>query len=130
MNAIELLAWIFVIGVLFKLVAVLFKPADWLKAAEAMVQNRALSALVYAILAVIVGYFVLTNLSAAQIGVVMLFTGLLTGVAMMPYWKNLLEVTKESMATRGQLLAKNWPAMLIWAAVAIYLIYGLLGSSS
>jgi len=130
MNVIELLAWIFVIGVVFKLVAVLFKPADWFKVAETMVQNRALSTLILLVLALIVGYFVLANLAAAQIAAVMLFTGLLTSVAMVPYWKDLAGAAKETMTTRTQILAKNWLGMLIWAMVVVYLIYGLLGSSS
>lgn len=130
MNAIELLAWIFVIGVLFKLVAVLFKPADWSKVVETMIQKQALATLILLVLVLIVGYFVLANLAAAQIAAVMLFTGLLTSVAMIPYWKDLAGAAKEITATRSQLLAKNWLGMLIWAAVVVYLIYGLLGSSS
>lgn len=130
MNVIELLAWIFVIGVVFKLVAVLFKPADWFKVAEAMVQKQALATLILLVLVLIVGYFVLANLAAAQIAAVMLFTGLLTSVAMIPYWKDLTGAAKETMTTRTQILTRNWLGMLIWAMVAVYLIYGLLGSSS
>lgn len=130
MNAIELLAWIFVIGVLFKLVAILFKPADWSKVVETMVQKQALATLILLALVLIVGYFVLANLAAAQIAAVMLLTGLLTSVAMIPYWKDLAGAAKETMTTRTQILARNWLGMLIWAAVVVYLIYGLLGSSS
>lgn len=125
----EVLAWIFAVAILLKLVAGLSKPADWFKAAESMLQKQALLTLIMLVLALIVGYLVFANLSAAQIGTVMLFTGLLTGIAFVPYWKNIIAAAKETMSTRSKLLEKNWLAILIWAIVALCLIYGLVAGS-
>lgn len=122
MVAIEILAGIFAVVVLLKLVAVIGKPANWIKIAEAIAQKCAIATAVYLVLAVIVGYFVFTSLTAAQIGAVMLFTALLMGFSMAPYYKALVEAVKETMTTRDVVLRKYWLAFLIWAILAVWII--------
>lgn len=122
MAAIEVLAGIFAVVVLLKLVAVIGKPADWIKIAEAIAQKCAIATVVYLVLAVIIGYFVFKSLTAAQIGAVMLFTALLYGFSMAPYYTAIVQAVKETMTSRDVVLRKNWPGLLVWAILAVWII--------
>ncbi len=127
MTALEIIATIFALFVLVKMVVVLIDPQIWMKkVAEPLLGNPRLATTVYGVLAIVVGYYVLTRLHIVDVAAVMLFTALVMGVGMMPYSKALLRIAEEMSATRADLLRNAWLPIVIWTVIALWVLTSVL----
>ncbi len=127
MTALEIIATIFALLVLIKLVVVLINPQLWMKkVAEPLLGNPRLATAVYAVLAIVVGYYVFANLNIVDVAAVMLFTALVMGVGMMPYSKELLKIAEEMSMTRSDLLRNAWLSIVIWGVIALWVLTSVL----
>lgn len=127
MTALEVIATIFAIVVLVKLVVVLINPRLWMEhVAKPLLGNPPLATAVYATLAIVVGYFVLANLDITDVAAVMAFTALVTGLGMIPYAKTLLKAAEEMSATRSDLLRNAWLPIVIWGVIALWVLAAVL----
>ncbi len=123
MTALEIIATIFAIFVLVKIVVVLIDPQIWMKrVAEPLLGNPRLATAVYLVLAIVVGYYVFASLHIVDVAAVMLFTALVMGVGMMPYSKALLKLAGEMSATRSDLLRNAWLPIVIWTVIALWVL--------
>ncbi len=127
MTALEVIATIFALFVLVKIVVVLINPQVWMKkVAEPLLGNPRLATAVYGVLAIVVGYYVFASLHIVDVAAVMLFTALVMGVGMMPYSKALLKIAGEMSATRSDLLRNAWLAIVIWTVIALWVLTSVL----
>ena len=127
MTALEIIATIFAIFVLVKIVVVLIDPQIWMKkVAEPLLGNPRLATAVYLVLAIVVGYYVFASLHIVDVAAVMLFTALVMGVGMMPYSKALLKIAREMSATRSDLLRNAWLPIVIWTVIALWVLTSVL----
>ncbi len=127
MTALEIIATIFAIFVLVKIVVVLIDPQIWMKrVAEPLLGNPRLATAVYVVLAIVVGYYVFASLHIVDVAAVMLFTALVMGVGMMPYSKALLKIAGEMSATRSDLLRNAWLPIVIWTVIALWVLASVL----
>ncbi len=127
MTALEIIATIFAIFVLVKMVVGLIDPQIWMKkVAEPLLGNPRLATAVYAVLAIVVGYYVFASLHIVDVAAVMLFTALVMGVGMMPYSKALLKIAEEMSATRADLLRNAWLPIVIWTVIALWVLTSVL----
>ncbi len=127
MTALEIIATIFAIFVLVKMVVVLIDPQIWMKkVAEPLLGNPRLATTVYGVLAIVVGYYVFASLHIVDVAAVMLFTALVMGVGMMPYSKALLKIAEEMSATRSELLRNAWLPIVIWTVIALWVLTSVL----
>ena len=122
MVAIEILAVIFAILVLVKLLFIIFSPNTWLGIVEPLLENKLVATLIYLILALIVGYYVLLSLSIVEVAAVMLFTSLLIGLAWIPYSDDVIKLRKE-MLNKRNVVSKNWLSIIIWIVIALWVLY-------
>jgi hypothetical protein len=123
MTALEVIATIFSILVLVKLVVVLINPRLWMEhVAKPLLGNPRLATTVYGVLAILVGYYVLTRMYIVNVAAVMAFTALVVGVGMMPYSKALLRMAEEMSATRSDLLRNAWLPIVIWGVIALWVL--------
>lgn len=123
MAALDVIATIFAILVLVKLVVVLINPRLWMEhVAKPLLGNPRLATTVYGVLAVVVGYYVLTRMYIVNVAAVMAFTALVMGVGMMPYSKTLLRMAEEMSATRADLLRNAWLPIVIWGVIALWVL--------
>lgn len=123
MSIIELLAVVFAVIVLAKIITISIKPRAWMDyVAEPIYKNAKTSIVVFLILALFSGYYLLQVVSVIEIGAVMLFTVFLTGIAFLPYSKMILKMGEE-MLERG--VKKDWPAMIIWIILAAWILYAV-----
>ena len=123
MTALEVIATIFALFVLVKIVVVLINPQVWMKkVAEPLLGNPRLATAVYGVLAIVVGYYVLTRLYIVDVAAVMLFTALVMGVGLMPYSKELLKIADEMSMTRSDLLRNTWLPIVIWGVIALWVL--------
>ncbi len=127
MTALEIIATIFAIFILVKMVVLLIDPQIWMKkVAEPLLGNPRLATAVYVVLAIVVGYYVFASLHIVDVAAVMLFTALVMGVGMMPYSKALLKLAGEMSATRSELLRNAWLPIVIWTVIALWVLTSVL----
>ncbi|MBS3090226.1 hypothetical protein J4433_00470 [Candidatus Pacearchaeota archaeon] len=126
MTPIEILALIFAIGILVKIIAVLVNPKSNLKLAEMMLEGTGVLRIIYLILLAITGYYLLLELNIIQISAVMLFALILVALAFIPYNKHVLEIRREHAKSRKKFLKQNWLQLVIGAAIAIWTLVAIL----
>jgi Mn2+/Fe2+ NRAMP family transporter len=130
MDAVDILAIVFSVLALAKLLICLLDPQTGLKASEELLKQPSVATIIYLILTAAVGYLVFTNLSGTQIGAALLFSSLLMGLSIAPHSKEALEVARRICNTREEVLRKNWLSMVVWAIVAVWVLLGVIRSQS
>ena len=116
----KILAVIFAALVLIKLALLLIMPQNWLGMAQTFLGYSATLTVFYLIALIITGHFVFTTMNLVDVAVVMLFTGLLVGLSLVPYAASLLPVVQQ-VAAAG--LARVWLSWLIWIVIALAVLY-------
>ena len=124
MTPIEIIALIFALAVLIKLIVVIFSPKKWMKFAESWLKMGTGLMIIYLIAAIVIGYFLLQSLTIVQIAAAMLFTAMLMGVGVMMYPGPVLKLGKEIL-NKKNVVKKNWLSLLIWIILAIWVLYAL-----
>ena len=84
--------------------------------------NRTLA--IYGGAAALVGIVILTQVSIIVVGAVMLWTGLLMGLAMLPYKEMMLKWRDELSPDRA---GKDLVALVIWVGLAIWILAAVFG---
>ena len=120
----KILAVIFASAILIKLAFLLISPEQWLGATQAFLGHYALMMAIYLVLLVITGYFVFTRIDLIDVAVVMLFTSILLGLSLIPYVASVPPLP-EAIVKVG--FAKVWPAWVLWAAIAVAVLYRIFG---
>ena len=116
----KILAVIFAALTLIKLTFLLISPGLWLGATQAFLGHYALMIAIYLVLLVVTGYFVFTRIDLIDVAVVMLFTAALLGLSLLPYLASIPQL-REAIVSVG--LAKFWPGLIIWVAIAVAVLY-------
>ncbi len=122
MSPIEILAIIFAVLTLVKLLITNIFPKTQIKIAKAILNRPTLTGIISFILSLIVGYYILTTLSIVQVAATMLLLSLLIGVAYSVYSKKLLSLIVEIVKEKR----KAWLVMSIWAVIAIWILFTIL----
>ncbi len=122
----KILAVIFALLILIKIAFLLINPTKWLWMAQTLVGYTALVMVGYLILLAIIGYIMFTSIDLIDIAVVMLFTGLLVGLNLIPYAAS-LNTTMQEIATAG--LGRAWIALVIWVAIAVAVLVRVFGKA-
>jgi len=123
MSGKKILAGLFAVLILVKLLVFFVSPGKWLGLAGVFLGHSVAVWGVYAVLLVITGYYALASMDLIDLAVVMFFTSLLTGITLIPYSGVLLKVGDE-IAAIG--LGQAWYAVVIWGAFAVAVLYKVL----
>jgi hypothetical protein len=116
----KILAAVFAGLTLIKLTFLLVSPGSWLGAMQAFLGHSGIVMVIYLVLLVITGYFIFTSLDLIDVAVVMLFTSILMGLSLIPYLASMPQF-REAMVTMR--FDKTWPALILWAAIAVAVLY-------
>ena len=116
----KILAVIFATAILIKLAFLLISPEGWLGATQAFLGHYTTMIGIYLVLLVVTGYFVFTRLDLIDVAVVMLFTSILLGLSLIPYVASVPQLP-QAIVSVG--FAKTWPAWILWAAIAVAVLY-------
>jgi hypothetical protein len=116
----KVLAAAFVLIILLKLVFVLTNPQQWAGFAAGFLGHYGLTMAIYLILIVITGYYIFSSLNLIDIALVMFFTSLLMGLALIPYAPLLIALNEQIIASG---LGKAWLSLVIWAALALAILF-------
>ncbi len=122
-SPIEILALIFAVAVLAKLLFIAFNPKSWMDISSSILKESGWLVVVYLILSVVVGKFIFATMDIIQVAAVMLFTSILIGLNAMPYSKEILKLGKSIV--NSNTLEKAWLSALIWAALALWVLFTL-----
>ncbi len=108
MPPIEILATIFAVLVLLKILIRLTNPMLSVKIAEAILKESLLATFIYLILAVAAGYYIFSAFSIVEVSAIFLFASLLIGLTFAPYSKQMIKLAKEILANKSEYLKKEW----------------------
>ena len=126
MTPIEIMATIFAVLILVKMITLLINPKAWMKSvANPLLNNVTPTMAIYLIFAIITGYYILQEMNIIQIAAVMLFTSLLFGLNLMPYAKEFLKMANKTLKTRKQMLKTWWLHFILWIGFALWVLYEL-----
>jgi hypothetical protein len=120
----KILAVIFAAAILIKLAFLLISPEQWLGATQAFLGHYTAIIVIYLVLLAITGYYVFTSLDLIDVAVVMLFTSTLLGLSLIPYVASVPQLP-QAIVNVG--IAKVWPAWILWAAIAVAVLYRIFG---
>ena len=124
MTPIEVMALIFVLLGIVKLVVVFASPRSWLKVVKLVYKIPWLTASVALVLTFTTLGYLLRELTIVQVFAVLLFTCFLMMLGWAPFSKEMIEL-KERLATRTA-LKRAWLAIIVWVILLIWALYAIL----
>ncbi len=125
MTPVEILALIFAVAVLGKILVMLVKPKLMVKVVDKMLlKNHPLLALVYLAGAVVVGYYLLQTMTIVELAAATMFVALLIGFSYMAHAKIFAKSAKEFLKGKNP-LKKCWFQVIIWVLFAVWVLYTL-----
>ncbi|MFH1365314.1 MAG: hypothetical protein ABIH28_01905 [archaeon] len=119
MTPVEIIALVLIIAGLVKMLVILLSPGKWMGFAKKVYAKPKLMSFVFLILAAIVFYYLMQELSIVQILAASAFTALLLGIGLAPHVKILLKKYEEQIK-RGKILKENWLYALAWLALMLW----------
>jgi len=123
MNAIEIIALVFALGILLKMVLVLFSKKSWMGFVKKIYSKPMILFLIEFIVAVIVFGYLLQSLSIVEIMACIVLGALLTGMSFTFFMKELYPSFEKML--KSKVLKKAWLLMLVWLALAIWVLIAL-----
>ena len=96
MTAIEVLAVVISLIILVKIgVILLAGPKVWIKVPQFLLKYKQVTVLVYSLGVLVTGYYLLTVLSVTEVMAAVLFSSLLLGVSLVPYYETILKTSQK-----------------------------------
>ncbi len=124
MSPVEIIALIFAIVILLKMIMLsVVKPKFVIKKMNMMTENKALMPVLLVVVAAIIGYFLMQELTAAEILAASVFGILIYASVLVMYPKQLTKLMKAILKDKKNL----WLAVVLWVAVAVYTLYTMFG---
>lgn len=123
-GAVEIIALIFAILILAKLLFVVFNPKSWFGFAKKVYGAPVFLAIVELILVVLVFYYLLMSMSFLQIFSVLALGCLLTGLSFSLFAKESMSWAEKILKAKG-MMRKAWVPVLVWLILAIWALVSL-----
>ncbi len=125
MTPIQILALVFALIGLIKLIVILVKPEGWLKVTEKVYSgNRGVTTFIFLILTIIVGYYVLQVLTIVQVAAVFLLMSMIMGLTMVQYKDTILNFARE-IYNDPSMVKNSWLIIVIWIVISLWILYGV-----
>ena len=121
MSSIEIMALVFAVLIVIKILVVSFSPKSWFNTVKKIYKMPMFLVIVEAILAGIVFYYLLMELTIVQIASAVLLGALLTGLSFAAYAKETLEWGNKILKSKT-LWDKAWLPLLIWLVFALWVL--------
>ena len=120
-TPIEILALILIIISGIKIITILINPSIWLNKVVKKVYVGKKTTFIFLVLALIILYFLLQELTIVQILSVMLFTAFIFGIGFSIHSKELIKLADQTFKNKN-IVKSNWVPIIIWI---ILLLWGL-----
>ena len=122
MRSLEIVALILIALFLVKLAVISRNPRAWLQFWKKRYSNTTAVTIVALVLAGIVLYFLLEELTIVQIMAVAAFMALLFLVGFLPYMKDMFTLG-EQWIKQGNILQRSWLVILIGVALSLWVLW-------
>lgn len=122
-TPVEWIAGLFAILAIVKLIVVIFNKKAWVKNVSKPILGNKASGLLFAILAIVIFYFLILELSIVQIFAVMAFTGMIIGFAYMDYSKELMSLVDKVM--KRKFSGWMWIQVIVWLVLSVWVLMEL-----
>lgn len=124
MSPTDIFALILVALIFLKLFLAVFFPKVRIMIGKKIYSTPSVTALISLLLAVIVGYFLLLELSIIQIFAVCLFFSFLMVVGFAPVGKEMMAVFEKKLNSR-EILKRNLLSIIVWLVLCIWVLVEL-----
>lgn len=124
MTPIEIIALIFVVIGIIKLITLLINPSKWIKVIDTVYKKPAITMIIALILAAIMLNYLLAELTIVQIFAVMAFLGSLMILNIVNYSKEISTLAKKILKDKN-ILKKAWLSTIIWIALMFWVLYAI-----
>ena len=122
MTPIEIIALVFIVFVLIKLVVIWNNPLNWKPVVTAVYGKPAVTIVVALALGVIILRYLLVELTIVQIFASMTFMMALMAVQFALFGKELTELSDKYFEDRA-MLKKAWPSIILWLLLIAWVLY-------
>ncbi|MFH1325799.1 MAG: hypothetical protein ABIH49_03485 [archaeon] len=118
LSVLQWFAFILAAFALIKISVILVNGKAWLKFAKWIWQKPAVTGIIFFLLALVVFYYLIQQMTIVQIFAVMLFVTLLFGSAMSPYVKHFLKLGDSLVSKKA--IRNYWPEVIIWVILSLW----------
>ena len=125
-NALQIIALLFILLSIVKILVVLMNKKSWYEnVARPIYYNRQLSTFIFLVLAVVIFYYLIQELSFAQIFSVIAFTSLLLGLGFLQYSEEITGLMQKMYNKKYN----SWQIfyILLWVLLIVVALYEILG---
>jgi hypothetical protein len=123
-TAVEIIALILLALGVVKMIVLLISPKSWLNLAKKLYNNKLVFQLVCLVLAAVVFYFLLQELTVIQIFAAMAFVALFIGVGLADPAKRIVSLYRKQIKEKT-LLRSNWLYIILWIALMAWVFLEL-----
>jgi hypothetical protein len=127
MTPVEILTLIFISLAVIKLIVVIASPKSWAKVIKGCWKNPKVVAVISFILALIVLYYLLQEMTIVQVFGAMVFTALLAAMGISVYSKEIVTMAQKILKNRNIFVMKRmwlyvliWIALIVWALIVLF----------
>jgi hypothetical protein len=122
-NAVGIIAFLMALFVLLKVIWVATKRRSWISVTK-LFYNRKVCGIVYAVLAAVILYYLLQEISIVQVFASLAFVAFLALIGFIVYNKDILAFGKKILAKRTSWV--DFVLLIVWAVLAAWVIYGVI----
>lgn len=120
MNVVDVLAVIISLLILVKISIILLAwPKIWIKIPQFLMKYKQVTVFVYSLGVLVTGYYLLTTLSVTEVMAAVLFSSLLLGVSLVPYYDTILKASHKALPNRKSVVRKFWMQLIFWVILAV-----------
>lgn len=127
MHIMEILAVLFAVLTIVKVVVTLRSPSARVEMVEKAAKHKTSMSLLYLALTLLSGYVVIGYLGVVNVAAVMMFTYFMMGFAIMPFIDPFIKATKPYLKDPSALLMKSWPSVILWLVLAVWVLVKVFG---
>jgi len=124
MTPIEIFALIVVVLGLVKLIVMFIKPSSWANVVKTVFAKPMLTGIISLVLAIVVLYYLLAEMTIVQIFGTMLFFMFIMLASFAVFSKELINMMN-SLLGQGNIMKRVWLIVLIWFVLMIWVLYAL-----
>jgi hypothetical protein len=123
-TAVEIIALVLLALAVVKMLVLLISAKSWMNLAKKLYGNKLVFQLVCLVLAAVVFYFLLQELTVIQIFAATAFVALLIGIGLADPIKRILPIYRKQIKEKT-LLKSNWLYIILWLALMAWVFLEL-----
>jgi len=130
MTPVEIIALIFIVISIIKLITIAISPKAWYGSSNPLVKlvwNRISATIFSLIIGGVILYYLLAEISIVQLFVAVIFSFLLMIITVAPDIDKVLKAVPDQIEKKkGSFLVEYWPAIIAWVGLMVWTVWEIL----